>query len=178
MVQILGRDYIEAPLLVANALQNLATARTLLPLASSQGTLTYLTERIQYDNQLINSLPCVIVDINPATTIPYRYMGTELARGVPLVIVLMTPVTAYLDDVVDAADRDARILAADTDIKTMLGDLEEVMNSEPVRLRIGKHLEIQRAGIAFDEFEFEENTHIHARVAEMWLTAWSYVKNQ
>jgi hypothetical protein len=165
------RPYLDAPLQVAQALAVLPVPRTGQPLASAQGKLSYLTYRPAYEADILDRLPCVVVDVTPDRPVRYQYAGTELLRGMPLSIVLFTPLYAYLDGL--SADEVKRaVRAADEDVKTILGDLEAVLNSEEARRRIHKRLELTTAIVFYDELAFESRTHVRARVAELQCVLW------
>lgn len=176
-VAVTGQEFIEAPLLVAEALQLLPTPRTGLPLASSQGTtLTYITHRLSYPVDLIERMPAIVIDTNENMRVPIRIDTTTTQASVPLVVVIFVPNFSYLEGKTDA-ERQEHDQAADTDIKTMFGDLLATLNTERARYGILTRLElVDSPGIAQDDMTFEGQTHIAARVAELWCRAWYRVR--
>lgn len=170
-----GQDYVEGAYLVGRALSVLPVERTGQALASSQGTLTIITRRIAYVTEIVNNLPLILIDVNDESPIRYRYEGTNLYRGIPYTLGVFTPMKAFLDNLTRE-----QILQyeqdADLDIKTLVGDIESVLNSEECRRRIGKHLELTTGAIAYDALEIQPESHVRVRVATLWFQCWNLVK--
>ncbi len=172
-----GKDYVDAPAVLSQFIQNYAVPRTNLPLASSQGDITFFTKRVDYETKLASSLPAILVDINSLRPVHIIGQGgTSRKRGIPLVICVFTPVYAFLEGrTVTQIEEDMTV--ADDDIKTMYGDIESMLNTSTGRGLFHELELIDSPGIEHDIISFDAQMHLRARVAEMWCVAWRAIRN-
>lgn len=172
-----NQPYLDLPAALTRALAGVPVPRTGAVLVSAQGALTFLANRPDYPSQIADALPAIIVDINTSINVPYIYdEGGRLMRAVPIVVAAVVPNKAYLEGLTEA-QRVEQILIADTDIKTLYGDLESLVNREELRRGVCRRLEIvQSPGIHDADFlQFSGNTRVHVRLAELWCFGWQQV---
>ena len=154
-------------------LQNVLCKRTGAPVASQFGNFTIFTDRIMDFNQIVENIPCIVVDLH-AEAIDYFYADQNAFRMVPLSVIVYIPLLTR-----GKSPEDTRIaeLKSDVDIKTVFGDLEEVIHSGTAQQGMAhEFFLIGGGGIFYEPFDWEEPIGTRFRVGQINAVARSLIR--
>lgn len=166
--------YVDLPREIKKLLETQPTARTNDVIQTTMGDLTIITYRVSNWNTLINTLPCIYIDID-SSTIFYEQLDQTAYRNVPIVLSILVPL--ILRDDLTESEKDALDQEVDTEIKRLFGDVEEVLNSGMARKGVVDDLQIVSSAILFEPWDGgDELAGIKLRVASFELIARSVIR--
>lgn len=158
--------------------ENLAKVFSLYPVARTDATLTsvfgdftIITRRVMDWNQVVESLPAIVIDVDP-NGITYEMVDNSYFRLIPIVVVVYIPLMTR--GILDAQARDEED-KSDLALKTAYSDIEELVN---LGTSTGSSYSLQFVNgfIPYEAFDWDEPIGVRIRVAQLNLLAKSLIR--
>lgn len=169
------KPYVDPAHFIKQILETEPTKRTDAIVTSSYGPFTIFPKRITDWSEITNNLPAIVVDLH-AEAIDYVQVDQTTYRLIPLSVLVYIPLMTrdIADD--DAAVRDEEE-RADLEIKTIVGDIEEVLNSTRTWLQVADSVRlIGGGGIFYEAFNWDDALGIKMRIAQINVAITSQIR--
>lgn len=148
------------------------TKRTGSPVSTTLGDFTIFTQRVYDYNQIVQSLPCITIDIDDAQ-IGYDGDDVGLWRLIPLVLVVYIPLDTRGKSEAEAWTTEAEV---DLEIRRVYGDLEEVLSSPRARTSVYSLFLVEGGGMPAEPLEGSDEVPVRMRAGYMNLVARNAVR--
>lgn len=170
------RPYVDPGIFLKNIINTEPVPRTGAVITTMYyGNFTVYTKRITDWTEVTNNLPAIVIDSH-AEAIDYYQVDQTTYRLIPISVLVYIPIMTR-----DIADDEAAVRVAeeqaDDEIKTVVGDLEEVLNSTRTWKQVADSVRlIGGGGIFYEAFNWDDALGIKMRIAQINVVVTSQIR--